>query len=100
MAIDQTNIALDIAAKGVANAGNIQNALEEMSDLLEWGLAAGISLANFDDDLAGSPELQHVDGLTLNQLFGTVIPGVIAYLDANEVNGSTYAEIIQKARRS
>lgn len=101
MAIDQTNVALDIAAKGVTNASKIQNALEEMEDLLAWGLDAGLSLANYDDDLAAAPELQHVDGATLNTLFGTVIPAVIAFLDAETTaGGDTYTEVIQRARRS
>lgn len=101
MAIDQTNIALDIASRGVQLAGTLQQTLEELEDLLAWGVAAGLDLSEYDAAFAESPELQHVDGQTLNRLFGAVAPGVINFLDTTEVNGGdSYTDIVQKARRS
>lgn len=100
MAIDQTAVALDIAARGVTLAGQLQQTVEQLNDLLTWGLAAGLDLTQYNEQFAASSELKHVDGATLNQLFAVVAPGVKAYLDATELNGVDYMTIIHKARRA
>ena len=100
MAIDQTRVALDIASRAVALAGQLQNTVEELNELLAWGLDAGLNMTVFDDDFAGSAELQHVDGATLNRLLGNVAPGVQGYLDSTEAGDDTFTEIVQKARRA
>ena len=103
MATNQENIALDVAAKGVQLAGQLQRTLDDFAALLAWGLAAGIDLSQHDEAFAQAAELQHVNGTTLNLLFALVAPGISGYLAANVApgaGGDTYQEIVQKARRS
>lgn len=100
MAIDRTNIALDIASRGVVLAGQLENTIESLNALLEWGLSAGLDLTNYDEEFAASSELKHVDGLTLNWLFGVIAPNIKQYMEQTFVSGSSYRAILQKSRRA
>ena len=99
MAINQENVALDIASQLVATAGNLINAVEEFTDLLAWALDAGINMTDHDAALEASGELQHVDGATINRL-ATLIPALNTHLDTNTIATLTSREWLQKIRRS
>ena len=99
MAINQTNIALDIASKTVAATGKLLDALAVLEELYDHGAAAGLNMVNYNVQLAESAELQHVDGATLNSVLAVVVPGVRANLIAQSSGGITWESILYKARR-
>lgn len=97
MAIDQTNVALDIASKAVQGATNLLEALEELEDILTHATAAGISMVNYDAALAES-SVKHTDGATINKL-AVLVPAVLTYLNATSTGGTTYKQVLYKLRQ-
>lgn len=100
MAINQENIGLDIAARAVTAAGNLQQAINELDDLLAWAVGAGISdLDQFNAAFEASGDLKHVNGTTIEKLVANVIPSLKTYLSSTSQAGETYQQIINKTRR-
>lgn len=99
MAINKENVALDIASRLVSTSSDLMNAVEEFTDLLDWATDAGINMANHNTAFESSPELQHVDGATLNKL-ATIIPALVSHLDTNLVTGVSSGAWLQQIRRS
>lgn len=97
MAIDQTNVALDIAAKAVQQATNFIEALEELEDILTHATAAGISMVAYDAAL-GESSVKHTDGATINKL-AVLIPALLTYLNATSTGGTTYKQVLYKLRQ-
>lgn len=98
MAIDQTNVALDIASKVIQQATNFIEAFEEMEDLLTHATQSGINMTSFDEALSASPEIKHTDGVTINKL-AVIIPALQTYLNATSTGGTTYKAVLYKLRR-
>lgn len=99
MAINQTNVALDIASKAVAQAGKMLDALAVLEELLEHGLRADLNMTDYNAQFAESSELQHVDGATLNALLAIVTPGIRAALEGGMAGANTWEAVLYKARR-
>jgi hypothetical protein len=99
MAIDQSLVALDIAGSTVTLAGQLVETLEALDSEYNHGVAAGINLVSYNTQFEASDPLKHVDGATLNQVLATVGQGLIAYLNTQVVGGSTWMQVLQKARR-
>lgn len=97
MAIDQTNVALDIASKAVQGATKFLEALEELEDILTHATAAGISMVNYDPALAES-SVRHTDGATINKL-AVLVPALLTYLNATSTGGTTYKQVLYKLRQ-
>lgn len=97
MAIDQTNVALDIAARAVEQATNLVEALEELEDILSHATAAGISMVNYDAAI-GESSVKHTDGATINKL-AVLVPALLTYLNATSTGGTTYKQILYKLRQ-
>lgn len=98
MAIDQTTVALNIASKGVDSATRIADDIALAENLLAHGLAAGISMTNFDSALETS-SIKHVNGATVNKFFANVVPGIRDFLKNNSVGGETYESILYKMKK-
>ena len=99
MAIDQTNVALDIASRSVQAAGDFMDALEVLEEELEHGLRAGLNMTDYDSELSESGELKHVDGAVFNKLMATAVPDIRAYLEATSTGGDTYEALFYKVKR-
>lgn len=97
MAIDQTNVALDLAAKAVQQATNLVEALEELESVLNHATQAGISMVNFDTALAAS-SVKHTDGATINKL-ANLIPALQTFLNSTSTGGTTYKQVLYKLRQ-
>lgn len=97
MAIDQTNVALDIAAKAVQEATKLTEALEELEDILTHATQAGISMTAFDVAI-GESSVKHTDGATINKL-AVIIPALLTYLNATSTGGTTYKQVLYKLRQ-
>lgn len=97
MAIDQTNIALDIASRACQQATNFVEALEELEDILTHATAAGISMVAYDAAIAES-SIKHTDGATINKL-ATILPALLTYLSGTSVSGTTYKQVLYKLRQ-
>lgn len=98
MAIDQTNVALDIASKAVAKAGQLVDALADLEELYKHGQRAGLNMVDYDAAFEAS-DLKHVNGATLNKLLAVVTPAFRAWLVAQTSGADTYEAILYKARR-
>ena len=96
MAIDQTSVALDIAARAVQQATTFIEAFEELEDILTHATQAGITMTNFDAALVES-SVKHTDGATINKL-ATIIPSLQTALGASSVGGTTYKQVFYKLR--
>jgi hypothetical protein len=96
MAIDQTNVALNIASKTVQATTQLLEAFEELEDILTQATQAGINMTAFDAALATS-DVKHVDGATINKL-ATIIPALQTWLAGNSVTGTTYKQALYKIR--
>lgn len=100
MPINQQNIGLDIASRAVNAAGNLQAAIAELNELLDWATGAGLTdLDQFNAAFEAHGELQHVDGATLEKLVAVVAPALESYLADTMSGEETYKEIIDKSRR-
>lgn len=97
MAIDQTNVALDIAAKAVQEATKLTEALEELEDILTHATAAGITMVNYDAAIEAS-SVKHTDGATINKL-AVLVPALLTYLNATSTGGTTYKQVLYKLRQ-
>lgn len=97
MAIDQTNVALDIASKAVQQSTNFVEALEELEDILTHATAAGISMVNYDAAI-GESSVRHTDGATINKL-AVLVPALLTYLNATSTGGTTYKQVLYKLRQ-
>lgn len=97
MAIDQTAVALDIAARAVQQATILVEALEELEDILTHATQAGISLTTYDTAL-GTSSVKHTDGATINKL-ATIIPALQTYLNTTSTGGTTYKQVLYKLRQ-
>lgn len=97
MAIDQTNVALDIASKAVQASTNLLEALEELEDILTHATAAGISMVAYDAAI-GESSVKHTDGATINKL-AVLVPALLTYLNATSTGGTTYKQILYKLRQ-
>lgn len=82
MAIDQTDVALNIASKTVTSAANLLDAIAELEALEAQRVAAGITLPDFDADYATSG-VKHVNGASLNAVLNTSIPLIWTYITTN-----------------
>lgn len=105
MAINQENIALQIAEQGVAQAGALITALNRLLELQKWGTKAGINLMGYDSNIGESPDLMHTNGAYLNKLIGKMAPDLASWLEtqSTNVNGAgsrTFEEIINQCRRA
>jgi len=96
MAINQTNVALNIASKTVQSTTQFLEAFEELEDLLTQATQAGINMVTYDADLAVS-DVRHVDGATINKL-ATIIPALQTWLAGQTVSGATYKAALYKIR--
>lgn len=96
MAINQENVALDIAAKAVQETTKFIEAFEELEDILTQATQAGISMVNFDAALAES-SVKHVDGATINKL-GVIIPALQTWLAGQSTGGTTYKQALYKIK--
>ncbi len=96
MAIDQTNVALDIAAKAVDQTTRFLEAFEELEDILLQATQAGINMTSFDAALAES-SVRHVDGATINKL-AVVIPALQTFLNGTSTGGTTYKQALYKIK--
>lgn len=97
MAIDQTNVALDIAVRAVQNATAFIEAFEELENLLTHATEAGVNMVSYDAALATS-SVKHVDGATINKL-AVLVPALKTYLNATSVTGTTYKQVLYKLRQ-
>jgi hypothetical protein len=97
MAIDQTNVALDIAARAVQQATALLEAFEELEDILTHATQAGINMTSFDAALAES-SVKHTDGATINKL-AVIIPALQTYLNGTSTGGTTYKQVLYKLRQ-
>lgn len=97
MAIDQTDVALNIASKAVQASTNLLEALEELEDILTHATAAGISMVAYDGAISES-SVKHTDGATINKL-AVLVPAVLTYLNATSTGGTTYKQILYKLRQ-
>lgn len=97
MAIDQTNVALDIAARAVQHTTSFLEALEELESVLNHATQAGISMVNFDAALATS-SVKHTDGATINKL-AVLIPALQTFLNSTSTGGTTYKQVLYKLRQ-
>ena len=79
MAIDQTNVALNIATKAIDSTIKFLDAIAELQALEEQRAAAGITLTDFDADFATSA-VKHVDGASLNAVLNTSIPAIWTFI--------------------
>ncbi len=93
MAIVQTNKALNMASKIVNAADKFMAALEDLQDLEDERVASGLTLVNFDTDYAASGDLQHIDGVALNDVINTSIPAIITFM-----TGANHDDNLQKVR--
>jgi len=99
MAINQTNVALDIASRAVAATDRLLDALAVLEELYQHGSQAGLNMINYDANFAASAELQHVDGATLNKVLAVVASGIRSTLTTQQSGGQTWEAILYKARR-
>lgn len=99
MAIDQTNIALDMGSKTVNAVDNLMEAIEELQSIEDQRIAAGIDLTDFNDDFVNSG-ISHVDGVSLNAVLNTSIPEIWKFTtgDVTAVLGQQHDDNLQKVR--
>ncbi len=82
MAVDRTDVALNIASNTVASATNLLDAIAELQALEAQRVAAGITLTDFDADYATSG-VKHVNGASLDAVLNTSIPAIWTYITTN-----------------
>lgn len=99
MAIDQTAVALDIAARAVQQATILVEALEELEDILTHATQAGVSMVSFDAAITDpNSSVKHTDGATINKL-AIIIPALQTWLNATSTGGTTYKQVLYKLRQ-
>ena len=81
------------------------NSIEEIEDVYEWAISAGIVFTTFEDDIAADPFLKHAIGANYNQVAGVILPALISWLQAQTIsggvlNGKTYWEALQMLRKN
>ena len=101
MAVDLTNKALDIANQGADAADAFLDAFEQLEKVLAVSLDSGISMTDYDDDLAASEELMHFNGAEFNRL-ATAVPNIATAIDAagSAGSGRTIRENFNKLRKN
>ena len=92
MAIDQTDVALNIGSKTVDATVKFLDAIEALQSLEDQRVAAGLTLTDFDADYATS-SLKHLDGAALNAILNTSIPAIWTFMTTNN-----HDDNLQKAR--
>lgn len=92
MAIDQTDVALNLGSKTVDAAVKFLDAIEALQSLEGQRVSAGLTLADFDDAYAASG-LKHVNGAALDAIINTSIPAIWAFMTTNN-----HDDNLQKAR--
>lgn len=99
MAIDQTNIALDIAVRTVNAAGRFLDVLNSLEEELEHGMCAGLNFTDYDSDFIESEELKHLDGAVLNKLLAQATPNIRTYIESTMAGTQTYEQLLYRVRR-
>lgn len=92
MAIDQTDVALNLGSKTVDAAVNFLDAIEALQSLEDQRIAAGLTLTDFDDAYADSG-IKHVDGAALDAIINTSVPAIWTFMTTNN-----HDDNLQKAR--
>lgn len=92
MAIDQTNVALNLGSKTVDAAVKFLDAIEALQSLEEQRDTVGLDLSDFDTIYAASA-IKHMDGADLTAILFTSIPAIWTFMVANN-----HDDNLQKAR--
>lgn len=99
MAIDQTNIALDLASELVQLDTQLVELINEINAKVTHFTQSGINFTNFETNFATSGELMHVDGATLNRLTNTIMPALNTWLTTTLVGGKSYWKVLHEISR-
>ena len=99
MAIDQTEVAKNIASTTVQQAERFVKALEILELLYKQGSLSGINMTDYDNVFLNgaedaSPELMHVDGSTLNKVLADVVVDFRTWLQTETAGGKTYEQLL------
>lgn len=99
MAIDQTDVALNLGSKTVDAAAKFLDAIEALQSLEAQRIAAGLTLTDYDTTYAGSG-IKHVNGAVLDAIINTSIPEIQKFMtgDVTAVLGQQHDDNLQKAR--
>lgn len=92
MAIDQTDVALNMGSKTVDAAVKFLDAIEELESLESQRDTIGLTLSSFDAAFALSG-IKHVNGTSLTDILFTSIPAIRAFMTTNN-----HDDNLQKAR--
>ena len=92
MAIDQTDVALNLASKTVDATVKFLGAIEAIQSLEDQRAAAGLTLTDYDAAFETSG-IKHMDGAALNAILNTSIPAIWAWMVTNN-----HDDNLQKAR--
>ena len=93
MAISNVDKAVEIARATVQASETFMTAMEDLVNLEEKRLKAGVNLTDFDANFGATPGVIHVDGAALNGVLSTSIPAIKAMM----VSGN-HLDNLQKAR--
>lgn len=85
MAIDQTDVALNLGSKIINASIKFLEALEALEILEAQRIDTGIVLGDFDTDYENS-SIKHVDGASLIAVTGTSIPAIRTFIDTGNHN--------------
>lgn len=92
MAIDQTDVALNLGSKTVDATVKFLDAIEALQSLEEQRDTVGLNLSDFDVALAKS-SIKHMDGADLTAILFTSIPAIWSFMTTNN-----HDDNLQKAR--
>lgn len=102
MAIELSNIAVDITRSLVTEINNLVAGLVSLEDLNDFAVDAGITtFATYETEIQA--EYAHLDGAKVNQVLGVILPELNTWLNAQTVTGgdyagATYAAMLNKVR--
>ena len=99
MAIDRTDVALNLGSKTVDATVKFLDAIEALQSLEEQRGSAGVTLTAFDAAFASS-SIKHMDGASLDAILNTSIPEIWKFMigDVTAVLGQQHDDNLQKAR--
>lgn len=92
MAINQSDVALNLGSKTVDAAVKFLDAIEALQSLEEQRIAAGLTLTAFDAIFAAS-SIKHMNGAALDAIINTSIPAIWSFMTTNN-----HDDNLQKAR--
>ncbi len=92
MAIDQTDVALNLGSKTVDATVKFLDAIEVLESLEDQRDTVGLNLSGFDTAYENSA-IKHMNGADLTAILFTSIPAIRAFMTANN-----HDDNLQKAR--